>query len=101
MAAQNDLMTAEEGAIKLSAECGYVVIGLPQEEMILSRGDRLREFAGGVLQKHFLEVGSITNRKDWDRQVLLIFGSSAADPNPRRRGQKFYRCKLLPLGESL
>lgn len=89
-------MTATDAARKVQEKRGYVVVGLPMwSDNHLIPGDTLTRFAGQPLQGCELRVTEPTNRKDWNAQVIAIFGSKAYDKNPAR-GNMYYRCELIP-----
>lgn len=90
-------------ARELMTKRGYVVVGLPPEEgtTVVRVGSWTANFAGVLLDGHILRVAEQTDRKDWEEQIKQIFDSVEADPNPVEPGQRFYRCRLLPINSAL
>lgn len=82
-------------AERLMKKPGYVVIGLLPGAAKLLAGAVRYKFAGSQLGNNCcLEITGETNRADWTRQVMDLFGTTKNDKNPIEPGQKFYRCVL-------
>lgn len=86
-------MTAQGAVDKMIAERGYVVVGL-RPETKCGAGYDTGEFAGQLLLRGRLVLYKPTSRKDWQEQVIAIFGDAKYDKNPIERGQRFFRCRF-------
>ena len=88
-------MTATIASVRMMHERGSVIISFPNGEA-LTPGWRTSTFANRELKYGLLlEIEAPTDRAEWDRQVLALFGDAKYDKNPHAPGETYYRCKLI------
>ena len=92
-------MTATEAAQKMAATRGYVIAGVARTNLVGPTAEYIGQFwptwAGHPLEGYRLRVVGTTDRKDWNRQVLAIFGNKRFDANPAH-GNVYFKCELVP-----
>jgi hypothetical protein len=88
---------ATQAARKMMELRGYVVVGMKHDaEMIPAPGIKCLAFAGMALQNALLILTEPTDRKDWDAQMVYIFGDKTKNRSLAKKlnTASFWRAKL-------